>query len=69
MSLIHWDELIEESPEVMRGKPVFKGTRITGELVLKAMGAGSTQDDVLLEFPQLQRQHLLAALLNFNSAI
>jgi uncharacterized protein (DUF433 family) len=26
----------------MLGKPVFKGTRLTVELVLKALGAGST---------------------------
>jgi len=30
----------------MLGKPVFKGTRLTVDLVLKALGAGTTQDEL-----------------------
>ena len=36
----HWDDYIEERKDVMLGKPVFKGTRLTVELVLKASGPG-----------------------------
>ena len=38
---------------LMLGKPVFKGTRLTVELVLKALGAGTTQDELLAEYPHL----------------
>ena len=33
-------ERIEINPEIMRGKPVIKGTRITVETILRKLGAG-----------------------------
>ena len=45
------------------GKPVFKGTRLTVELVLKALGAGTTQEELLAEFPHLKPEHIRAAML------
>ncbi|MBL8865135.1 MAG: DUF433 domain-containing protein [Planctomycetia bacterium] len=63
MAKLHWDEFIEERKEVMLGKPVFKGTRLTVELVLKALGAGSTPDELLAEFPTLKAEHIRAAML------
>ena len=63
MTKLHWDEFIEERKEVMLGKPVFKGTRLTVELVLKALGAGSTPDELLAEFPTLKAEHIRAAML------
>ncbi|HQR41089.1 MAG TPA: DUF433 domain-containing protein [Gemmatales bacterium] len=63
MPAFHWDDYIEERKEVMLGKPVFKGTRLTVELVLKALGAGSTTDELLKEYPSLKPEHVRAALL------
>ena len=44
MAKFHWDDYIEERRDVMLGKPVFNGTRVTVGLVLKALGAGTTHD-------------------------
>lgn len=63
MPVIHWDDYIEERKEIMQGKPVFKGTRLTVELVLKALGAGSSSDELLKEYPSLKTEHIRAALL------
>lgn len=63
MSRFHWDEYIEERKEVMLGKPVFKGTRLTVELVLKALGVGTTQEELLAEYPHLKPEHIRAAML------
>lgn len=63
MTKLHWDEFIEERKGVMLGKPVFKGTRLTVELVLKALGAGSTPEELLAEFPTLKPEHIRAAML------
>jgi uncharacterized protein (DUF433 family) len=63
MPAFHWDEYIEERKDVMLGKPVFKGTRLTVELVLKGLGSGSTQEEMLREFPTLRPEHIRAALL------
>lgn len=36
------ETLIESNPEVMLGKPVVAGTRITVELILEELAAGAT---------------------------
>jgi uncharacterized protein (DUF433 family) len=46
----------------MMGKPVVAGTRITVELLLEKLGAGDTIDDLLLDYPQLTRESIQAAL-------
>lgn len=63
MAKFHWDDYIEERKDVMLGKPVFKGTRLTVDLVLKALGAGTTHEQLLAEFPHLKAEHIRAAML------
>jgi len=55
-------ELIVSDPDVMMGKPVVAGTRITVELILEKLGAGETIDDLLASHPRLTRPAILAAL-------
>ena len=40
------DERIEIKPEVMLGKPVIKGTRITVELILERLQTGETVEQI-----------------------
>jgi uncharacterized protein (DUF433 family) len=54
--------LIEIKPEVMMGKPVITGTRITVELILEKLAAGETIEQVVAAHPRLTREHILAAL-------
>jgi uncharacterized protein (DUF433 family) len=54
-------ERIEINPEVMVGKPVIKGTRITVELILRELGAGMSPEAVMAEYPQLTREDIRAA--------
>jgi len=56
-------QVIECRPDVMLGKPVFKGTRIPVELVLRKLGEGATEAEVLEAYPRLTRDHLQAAVL------
>jgi uncharacterized protein (DUF433 family) len=56
------DPLIECNPNIMMGKPVVKGTRVTVELILEKMGAGETIEQVLEAHPRLTREGVLAAL-------
>ena len=57
-----WQDYIEEQKEVMLGKPVFKGTRLTVEHVLRELGAGMSPDDLLFNYPKLKAEHILAAI-------
>jgi len=55
-------ERIEINPEVMLGKPVIRGTRITVELILRKLSEGATESDLLVGYPRLTRQDIQAAL-------
>lgn len=57
-----WREYIEQRPDVMLGKPVIKGTRITVELILEEMSDGATEADILEAHPHLRSEHIRAAL-------
>ncbi len=52
---------IESKPNVMMGKPVIVGTRMTVECILERLGAGETIDGIVAEHPRLTRESVLAA--------
>ena len=54
--------LIESRPDVMMGKPVVAGTRITVELILEKLAAGESIEDLLEAHPRLTRDAVHAAL-------
>jgi uncharacterized protein (DUF433 family) len=54
-------ERIESNPNIMFGKPVIKGTRITVEQILRKLGAGMTPQDILRDHPRLTLEDIRAA--------
>lgn len=54
-------ERIELDPEVMLGRPVIRGTRITVEIILEKVAAGCSIEEVLADYPRLTREDVLAA--------
>jgi uncharacterized protein (DUF433 family) len=60
---MNWQDYIEERRDVMLGKPVFKGTRLTVEHVFKELGAGLSPQELLENYPTLRPEHLQAAML------
>jgi uncharacterized protein (DUF433 family) len=59
---VRWQDYVEERKDVMLGKPVFKGTRLTVEHILRELGTGITFDELLRNYPRLQSEHLQAAM-------
>jgi uncharacterized protein (DUF433 family) len=53
---------IEINPKVMMGKPVIRGTRLTVELILRKLGDGATQADLIEAYPRLTRRDINAAI-------
>ncbi len=53
---------IETNPNVMLGKPVIKGTRITVELILRKLSGGFSFEEIIEMYPHLQKADLLAAI-------
>jgi uncharacterized protein (DUF433 family) len=60
---IKWRDYIEECKEVMMGKPVFKGTRLTVEHVLNELAAGMSREELLENYPTLKPEHIQSAML------
>lgn len=60
---IKWQDYIEERKEVMMGKPVFKGTRLTVEHILNELGTGMSYEELLGNYPTLKPEHIQAAML------
>lgn len=56
------NRLIVSDPDVMMGKPVVRGTRITVESILDRLAAGETVEQVLDAHPRLTREAIQAAL-------
>jgi uncharacterized protein (DUF433 family) len=54
-------ERIEANPDVMLGKPVIRGTRVTVELILRRISEGATEEVVLTSYPHLTRDDVRAA--------
>ena len=61
--------LIHSNPDVMMGKPVIAGTRITVALILEKLAAGETAEQILAAHPRLTREAILAALAYAAQAI
>ncbi len=53
---------IELNPQVMMGKPVIKGTRISVELILRKLSEGAKESELLEAYPQLTSEDIMAAI-------
>jgi uncharacterized protein (DUF433 family) len=53
---------ITRNPKVMGGKPCIRGMRITVGMIVGQLGAGATIDEMLDDFPLLERDDILEAM-------
>ena len=56
------------NPEICNGKPVIRGMRITVKTILDFMAAGETAENLLIAYPFLEKDDLLACL-NYASLV
>jgi len=49
-------------PQVMGGKPCIRGMRVTVGTIVGLVASGKTVDDVLADYPYLEREDILEAL-------
>ena len=56
-----WREHIVVDPDVLVGKPIVKGTRVSVELLLDRFADGWSYDDILEAYPHLTREQVQAA--------
>ncbi len=53
---------ITQQPEVMGGKACIRGMRVTVGMVVAQIGAGHSIEEVLADYPYLEREDILQAL-------
>lgn len=58
---MNYQNRITANPNVMLGKPVVKGTRITVELILRKITGGFTFDEIVEMYPHIKKEAILAS--------
>ncbi len=58
----NWRDYIVSTPDVLRGKPRIKETRIPVSLVLGYLANGNKPEEIISEFPDLTIEQIRACL-------
>lgn len=53
---------ISIDPTIMHGKPIIRGMLWTVEMILDLLASGMTNQDILEDHPELEREDILASL-------
>jgi len=57
----HFDRITLKA-DVLGGKACIRGMRVTAAMIVNQMGAGRSIEDVLADYPYLEREDVLQAL-------
>ena len=60
--ILAWRDYIESTPDILRGKPRLKGTRIPVSIVLGYLASDQTSAEIIEEFPNLSKEQIAACL-------
>ena len=58
----NWQNLISINPDIRFGKPTITGTRICLSDILSWLAQGMSMEEIILDFPELKKEDILAAL-------
>ncbi|MCK9993199.1 MAG: hypothetical protein Dbin4_01719 [Alphaproteobacteria bacterium] len=53
---------ITQQPEVMGGRACIRGMRVTVGMIAGQIGAGHSVDEILVDYPYLEREDIMQAL-------
>ena len=60
---MNYQSRITTDLEILGGKPIIKGTRISVEFILELYASGANRDDILRIYPHLTEDDIQAALM------
>ncbi len=66
------DELLNRitfDKNVLAGKPLIRGLRISVEMILELLAKGATEQEILEDYPQLELADIRAALLYAHTLV
>jgi len=62
-------ERITFNKEVLCGKPLIRGLRISVEMILELLAKGATEQEILEDYPELEAEDIRAGLLYAHTLI
>ena len=60
MAVLDWKTHIHSNPDILIGKPVIRGTRLSVEFIMGLFAAGWTEQQILENYPSLTSDNLHA---------
>jgi uncharacterized protein (DUF433 family) len=54
--------LITTNPEILGGKPIIKGTRMSVESILELLASDMSTEEILKDYPILKKEHIQASI-------
>ncbi|MBS3771954.1 MAG: DUF433 domain-containing protein [Bacteroidales bacterium] len=55
-----WQNYITSDNNVLAGKPVIKGTRLSVEFIIDRLASGWSEEELIENYPRLKKEHLQA---------
>lgn len=59
---MNWENYIHSNSDILLGKPVIKGTRLSVEFIIQRLANGWTTEQILENYPQLNKEALQAVI-------
>ena len=59
---MNWKDRITVDPDVLVGKPIIRGTRISVELLMDRLADGWSMEQILAAYPRVAREDVLASI-------
>ena len=69
MTVMDWKERIEVRADVLTGKPVVKGTRLSVDFLLGLLAEGWTEAEIFADYPGLVVEDIRACLAYASSTL
>ena len=66
---MNWQERIIVDPEILVGKPIIKGTRLSVEFIIDLLAQGWLEADILRNYPGLTSEDIKACLSYASNAL
>lgn len=64
-----WQNYVTSNKEILLGKPIIKGTRISVELILELLASGWTEAQILESYPNISNESIKAVYLYLKECI
>lgn len=58
--MTEWREYIVSDNQIVMGKPIIKGTRLTVDFIIQRFASGWTEEQILENYPRITKEHIKA---------